>query len=588
MSTGAHSASARTRVRERVCMSLVMSLFPCKAELPDCYASCPNKTPRRRRGYHDKTPRPRRGYHARNAARASISFCENLATQVKFRTLQKNSKAPRRIAAPAETHRAAPRRAGATAIARPIQPQDIIIGPLLRSTGGVRIQPRRGWVKAVWGTGLLLVVGAVPLAAEVPETAPPGQPRTGFGAPAALLQPCDQYNPASPAGNARIALDSGDLVDRRGREREMRSFIETGSIGKVECAVVGATPPGAVRTVSAIPDQPTVALFEQAAQRHRARRGARARRSASAACSMCARSAPAISAIPSSTTELRRRRSGAAEQRQAARSAAKSPSSHHCRTAARSRPTDGPGAIPSAVTSRPVSGKAGGCHDCASASIRPRVARVDHAVRCRQQRPVAIALAAEPGEGAPLLRRIAGRRRVEFRRPRRRQADETVALGVGQPQPRRHRGRPRRVDGDHGGEAAQRVRQRGLRRLGQAAADRGASLGQHHHQHTVRCRRAQDRHRIDTQQPAAGRPPPARPTVRASSGSAGVAGGPRPSIAGAAAEARLEPVIAADTQHVLGDPRRRITGGFAHDAPPVRPDRRPGRAARRPDRGRSR
>jgi hypothetical protein len=116
------------------------------------------------------------------------------------------------------------------------------------------MQPRRGWVKAVWGAGLLLVVGAVPLAAEVPETAPPGQPRTGFGAPAALLQPCDQYNPASPAGNARIALDSGDLVDRRGREREMRSFIETGSIGKVDVAVVSATPPGAVRTVSAIPE----------------------------------------------------------------------------------------------------------------------------------------------------------------------------------------------------------------------------------------------------------------------------------------------------------------------------------------------
>lgn len=64
--------------------------------------------------------------------------------------------------------------------------------------------------------------------------------------------PCDQYDPAGPTRSAQITLNSSDFVDES--RDEMRSFIATGSIGKVDVRVVSATPGGIVRDVSAIPE----------------------------------------------------------------------------------------------------------------------------------------------------------------------------------------------------------------------------------------------------------------------------------------------------------------------------------------------
>jgi hypothetical protein len=62
---------------------------------------------------------------------------------------------------------------------------------------------------------------------------------------------CDEYDPAGPSRSARITLNSGDFVDQR--RDEMRSFVATGSIGRVDAAMISSTPPGIVRGVSAVP-----------------------------------------------------------------------------------------------------------------------------------------------------------------------------------------------------------------------------------------------------------------------------------------------------------------------------------------------
>jgi hypothetical protein len=64
--------------------------------------------------------------------------------------------------------------------------------------------------------------------------------------------PCDQFDPTAPARNAQITLDSGDFVDES--RDEMRSFVATGSLGKVDATVVSSTPGNIVRLVSAIPE----------------------------------------------------------------------------------------------------------------------------------------------------------------------------------------------------------------------------------------------------------------------------------------------------------------------------------------------
>jgi len=71
------------------------------------------------------------------------------------------------------------------------------------------------------------------------------------GSAALAAAPCDEYDPAAPAGSARITLDSSDFVDESGDE--LRSFIFTDSIGRVDVSVVSASPPATVLGVSALP-----------------------------------------------------------------------------------------------------------------------------------------------------------------------------------------------------------------------------------------------------------------------------------------------------------------------------------------------
>ena len=92
----------------------------------------------------------------------------------------------------------------------------------------------RGWgtsLRAAGGAGLLLIGCAAPLAAQ---------------------PPCDEYNPFGPAYGAQIRLGPGDLVEEHGSE--LRSFVATDSVGKVDVGIVASSPPGAVVGVSAVPE----------------------------------------------------------------------------------------------------------------------------------------------------------------------------------------------------------------------------------------------------------------------------------------------------------------------------------------------
>jgi len=100
---------------------------------------------------------------------------------------------------------------------------------------------RHIWAGAVCAVGLL--IGGAP---------PQALPQTAVGPLRPLVPPCDQFNPFSPARSTRITLDSGDLVQRQGRE--LRSFIDTGSLGRADIAIVSAAPQGSVLAVSAIPE----------------------------------------------------------------------------------------------------------------------------------------------------------------------------------------------------------------------------------------------------------------------------------------------------------------------------------------------
>jgi len=64
--------------------------------------------------------------------------------------------------------------------------------------------------------------------------------------------PCDQFDPAGPARSTQITLNSSDFVDER--RDEMRSFVATGSLGKVDVSVLSSTPGDIVRGVSATPE----------------------------------------------------------------------------------------------------------------------------------------------------------------------------------------------------------------------------------------------------------------------------------------------------------------------------------------------
>jgi hypothetical protein len=63
---------------------------------------------------------------------------------------------------------------------------------------------------------------------------------------------CDRFDPAGPARSALIRLDAGDLVAHGGDE--LRSFVETGSLGPAAAVLVSAIPPGIVLGVRAVPE----------------------------------------------------------------------------------------------------------------------------------------------------------------------------------------------------------------------------------------------------------------------------------------------------------------------------------------------
>jgi hypothetical protein len=60
--------------------------------------------------------------------------------------------------------------------------------------------------------------------------------------PASAAAPCDEFDPAGPARSVVVALTPTDFVDEE--RDEMRSFVETGSLGRVEASIVSAVPRG--------------------------------------------------------------------------------------------------------------------------------------------------------------------------------------------------------------------------------------------------------------------------------------------------------------------------------------------------------
>lgn len=91
----------------------------------------------------------------------------------------------------------------------------------------------RHWRKPGWAAATALALGL-------------GVPAAAWAAP-----PCDEYDPYGPARSAQIRLGPADFVDEDGDE--LRSFIATDSIGRVEVSVA-ASSGGAVRSVTAVPE----------------------------------------------------------------------------------------------------------------------------------------------------------------------------------------------------------------------------------------------------------------------------------------------------------------------------------------------
>jgi hypothetical protein len=67
----------------------------------------------------------------------------------------------------------------------------------------------------------------------------------------ALAAGCDEYNPASPARSTRVTLTATDAVDDS--STALRSFVETGSLGKVDISLVRSSRGGPVQQILAVP-----------------------------------------------------------------------------------------------------------------------------------------------------------------------------------------------------------------------------------------------------------------------------------------------------------------------------------------------
>ncbi len=63
--------------------------------------------------------------------------------------------------------------------------------------------------------------------------------------------PCDEADPFAPAETTRITLNPTDFVDEV--RDELRSFIATDSLGRVDFTVISSRPAGIVRAISAVP-----------------------------------------------------------------------------------------------------------------------------------------------------------------------------------------------------------------------------------------------------------------------------------------------------------------------------------------------
>ena len=69
---------------------------------------------------------------------------------------------------------------------------------------------------------------------------------------AASAAPCDEYDPTAPVYSADIALTAGDFVNEE--RDEVRTFVATGSLGRVDATIVSSVPRGVVRSFFAGPE----------------------------------------------------------------------------------------------------------------------------------------------------------------------------------------------------------------------------------------------------------------------------------------------------------------------------------------------
>jgi hypothetical protein len=68
---------------------------------------------------------------------------------------------------------------------------------------------------------------------------------------AASAADCDENDPNGPVRSGQVTLTASDLIDEA--RAELRTFVVTGSLGKVEAAIVAATPPAIANGVTAVP-----------------------------------------------------------------------------------------------------------------------------------------------------------------------------------------------------------------------------------------------------------------------------------------------------------------------------------------------
>lgn len=73
----------------------------------------------------------------------------------------------------------------------------------------------------------------------------------GGGGRSAQAGGCDEYNPLSPARTAQVALTATDSLGESANE--LRTFVETGSLGKVDISLVRSSYRGPVQRILAVP-----------------------------------------------------------------------------------------------------------------------------------------------------------------------------------------------------------------------------------------------------------------------------------------------------------------------------------------------